>query len=333
MKKKILIIGGAGFIGHNLALSLIKEKYQVKIIDSLSVNNLKSIKKSKFYPNPKLYKLIVKERIRLLEEKKIKLNFINAQKLKDLSSFFRKYRPNTVVHLAAVSHANKSNDDPNLAYENSLTTLKNSLISSVKNKVNHFIFLSSSMVYGNFKKSSVDENTLCNPVGIYGNLKFAAEFLIKSFKQTYNLDYTILRPSALYGERCISRRVGQIFIENALTNKPLIINGSLDDKLDFTHIDDLVLGIKLSIKNKKAKSQIFNITHGQGRKIGTLISILKKNFSSIKVVLKKRDKLVPKRGTLSTKKAKKLLNYKSKYPLEKGYQKYIFWYRNFFNNL
>ena len=80
-----------------------------------------------------------------------------------------------VVHLAAVSHANKSNDDPNLAYENSLTTLKNSLIASVKNKVNHFIFLSSSMVYGNFK-SSVDENTLCNPVGIYGNLNLQLNF-------------------------------------------------------------------------------------------------------------------------------------------------------------
>lgn len=333
MKKKILIIGGAGFIGHNLALSLSKEKYQVKILDSLSVNNLKTIKKSKFYPNPKLYKLIVKERLKLLRKNKIKLNFINAQSLNSLSNFFKKYRPNVVVHLAAVSHANKSNDDPNLAYENSLTTLKNSLIASVKTKVNHFIFLSSSMVYGNFKKSSVNENTLCNPVGVYGNLKFAAEFLIKSFKQTYNLDYTILRPSALYGERCISRRVGQIFIENALTNKPLIINGSLNEKLDFTHIDDLVSGIKLSIKNKKAKSQIFNITYGRGRKIGTLISILKKNFPSIKVVLKKRDKLVPIRGTLSTKKAKKILNYKSKLPLEKGYQKYIFWYRNFFNNL
>ena len=56
-------------------------------------------------------------------------------------------------------------------------------------------------------KKSVNENTECNPIGIYGNLKFAAEYMIKSFKQVYNLNYTILRPSALYGERCVSRRV------------------------------------------------------------------------------------------------------------------------------
>ena len=87
MKKKILIIGGAGFIGHNLALSLRKEKNRVKILDSLSVNNLKSIKKSKFYPNPKLYKLIVKERLKLLRKNKIQLNFINAQKSNSLSNF------------------------------------------------------------------------------------------------------------------------------------------------------------------------------------------------------------------------------------------------------
>ena len=82
----------------------------------------------------------------------------------------------------------------------------------------------------------------------------------------------------MYGERCISRRVGQIFIENALTNKPLIINGSLDEKLDFTHIDDLVLGIKLSIKNKKAKCQILILLMVKEEKIGTLINILKKIF-------------------------------------------------------
>jgi nucleoside-diphosphate-sugar epimerase len=185
------------------------------------------------------------------------------------------------------------------------------------------------MVYGNFKNSTVNEKTKCDPVGIYGNFKFAAEFMIKSFKQTYDLDYTILRPSALYGERCISRRVGQVFLENAFTKKPLVINGSLNEKLDFTHIDDLISGIKLSIKNKNAKSQIFNITYGRGRKIEDLLKILKNNFPDIKIILKKRDKLVPVRGTLSIKKAKELLKYKPKLPLEIGYRKYIEWYKNF----
>ena len=126
---------------------------------------------------------------------------------------------------------------------------------------------------------------------------------------------------------------GQIFIENALTNKPLVINGSLNEKLDFTCIDDLILGIKLSIKKKKAKNQIFNITFGKGRKISSLIAILKKHFPNIKIVLKKRDKLVPIRGTLSTDKAKKLLNYRSRFPLETGYKRYIQWYKSFYRSL
>ena len=90
MNRKITIIGGAGFIGHNLAISLKKETNEVQIIDSLSVNNLKSIKKSKFYPNPKLYKQIVHERLKLLKRHNIKLNIIDAVNLKKLSNFFKK---------------------------------------------------------------------------------------------------------------------------------------------------------------------------------------------------------------------------------------------------
>ena len=76
------------------------------------------------------------------------------------------------------------------------------------------------------------------------------------------MNYTIIRPSALYGERCVSRRVGQIFIENALNNKKIIINGDGKDKLDFTYIEDLTDGITKCILNKKSYNQVFNITFG-----------------------------------------------------------------------
>ena len=66
------------------------------------------------------------------------------------------------------------------------------------------------MVYGNFDGREVKENDVCNPLGIYGNLKLAGEMMVKSYNQVFNIPYTIVRPSALYGERCVSRRVGQI---------------------------------------------------------------------------------------------------------------------------
>ena len=75
------------------------------------------------------------------------------------------------------------------------------------------------MVYGNFGGKKVNENFDCKPIGIYGNLKLAGEMMVKSYSHVFNFPYTIVRPSALYGERSVSRRVSQIFIENAQNNK------------------------------------------------------------------------------------------------------------------
>ena len=99
------------------------------------------------------------------------------------------------------------------------------------------------MVYGNFNNKTVNENTECHPLGIYGALKFSGEKLVIAYNQVFDLPYTIVRPSALYGERCISRRVGQIFIENAIKSAPIAVDGDGNDKLDFTYIEDLMQGV------------------------------------------------------------------------------------------
>src|SRR3989338_375913 len=99
------------------------------------------------------------------------------------------------------------------------------------------------MVYGDFDSETVTEESPCNPIGIYGALKYAGEKIVIAYNQVFGLPYTILRPSALYGQRCVSRRVGQIFIENALQGLDVAINGDGADQLDFTFIDDLVGGV------------------------------------------------------------------------------------------
>ena len=254
---------------------------------------------------------------------------MDARNYHKLSKVFNGFKPSVVVHLAAVSHANRSNKDPHSTFDHSLRTLENSLDNS-RGLVDHFIFLSSSMVYGNFKKNIVNENDRCEPLGIYAALKYSAEKIIKSYNQVFQLPYTIVRPSALYGERCISRRVGQIFIENCLNQKKISIQGDGKEKLDFTYIQDLVTGIIEIIKNKKSLNNTFNITYGNAQPINKLIEILRKDFPNLKVQYTKRDKLMPKRGTLSTQKAKNLINYKSKWPLIKGYKEYISWYKELF---
>ena len=328
--RKILIIGGLGFIGHNLALKLKKIGAKVFIVDNLQVNNLISIiNNDDNLPNPDLAQKIINERINLIKKAKIPFYIQDARNYHEMSALFAKIKPQVVIHLAAVSHANRSNKDPHTTFDHSLRTLENSLDNS-KNKIEHFIYFSSSMVYGNFNKKKVNEKTICNPIGIYGALKFSGEKIVIAYNQAFNLPFTIIRPSALYGERCISRRVGQIFIENALSNKELTITGNGDDKLDFTYIEDLIQGVVKVIENKKSINQIFNITYGSARKISDLINLIKKNFRQINIKKIKKDVLVPERGTLSTDKAKKLINYKSNWPIEKGYIKYIEWYKDIY---
>ena len=94
-------------------------------------------------------------------------------------------------------------------------------------------------------------------------------------------------------EKGASRRVGQIFIENAITNNDIVIEGDGKDKLDFTYISDLVAGVEKVITNKNPINQIFNLTFGSGNEINKLIEILKSEFNKLNVIYKEKDKLMP----------------------------------------
>ena len=330
MAKKILLTGGNGFIGHNLALYLKKLGNDVYIFDSLSVNNLLSFTDDEIL-NQKLYRQILNERIDLINETKIKLIIGDARDYHFYSKIYSEISPDIIIHLAAVSHANKSNKDPHNTFDHSLRTLENTLDVS-KVKKTHVIYLSSSMVYGNFT-SGIVENTQCEPIGIYGNLKYAGELIVKSYNQVFDLPFTIIRPSALYGERCVSRRVGQIFIENLLTKKEIYINGDGEEKLDFTYIEDFVSGIEKCCNNPKAINQTFNITYGNSRSINELIQILKTNFTNVVIKKNPKEAFMPERGTLDISKAKDLINFEPKNSIEIGYVKYINWYKNFYKKI
>ena len=334
MKNNILLVGGCGFIGHNLALYLKSLGKNPTIVDSLSINNLNSpdAKKSTKENNNKLYNSILNNRIKLIKKNNIKLILADTRFNEKIHDIYSNEKPDVIVHLAAVSHANKSNIDPHTTFDNSLRTLENSLDYAKFNKT-HLIYLSSSMTYGNFNGKKVDEETICDPIGIYGTLKYCGELMVKSYSHIFEIPYTIIRPSALYGERCVSRRVTQVFIENAITNKVLNITGSGEEKLDFTYIDDLVMGISLCIDNEDSKNEIFNLTYGNSRKISELIDIIKDYFPKVSVKNLPRDKFMPERGTLDISKAQDILGYKPSNPIEKGYKKNIEWYIDFYESI
>ena len=241
----------------------------------------------------------------------------------------RKYKPELIYHTAALPLAKIENLNAKEASIGSVDATRNILESlsfilsqSKKYKFKRFVYFSSSMVYGDFKTKIVDENSQTNPKEIYGTMKLAGEIVTKGLSNYYDIPFTIIRPSAVYGPKDMNQRVSQIFINKAVKGDLIKIHGK-NEKLDFTYIDDLVEGVILSSIKQNGINNTFNITNGKGRSLFEFVNILKKYFPNLNFILKNRDKFRPKRGTLSIKKAKKLIGYNPKITLEKGIKNYL----------
>ena len=326
-QRRITLVGGAGFIGHHLALSLARHGAKVSIVDGLQVNNLLAFAGADHDPrNQELNLAVVNERLELLRQGGVPLYILDARDERALSARLDDLKPEVLIHLAGVAHAQQSNMDPRSAFEHTLRTLQYSL-EYARGNVEHFIFFSSSMVYGDFSSDSVTEQSPCKPMGIYGSLKYAGEMMVTAHQQVFDLPYTIVRPSALYGPRCVSRRVVQVFLENALRGQDLTVAGDGSDRLDFTYVDDLVDGIVKVIHHDAAQNQTFNLTFGRSRSINELIDLLSEQLGGLKVTHKPRQVLVPHRGTLSVDKARDMIGYSPSWPLERGLGEYAAWYR------
>lgn len=326
--RRVAIIGGAGFIGHNLAIALKARGVEVEVVDGLEVNHLvhyASLPSAE--PGRNLALAMLLERLRLLEEAGVPLRRQDARDYNGLSRVLSEFEPDTIVHLAAVAHANRSNKDPFSTFDHSMRTLENALDWSRASKLHRFVFFSSSMVYGNFLTDSVSEDHPLDPIGIYGALKLGGEKLVIAYNQVFEMPFTILRPSALYGPRCVSRRVSQAFIESAIVGDTLRVDGDGDEKIDFTYIDDVVNGVIRSIEHDGARNETFNMTAGKGRSLRDLVTLVQQHFPEIEVEYVERDHLRPFRGTLSMDKARDLIGHVPEVELEDGLRRYVEWYQ------
>jgi nucleoside-diphosphate-sugar epimerase len=326
--KRIALVGGAGFIGHSLAVELKKRGADVEVVDGLAVNNLVHYTAlPPGTPNRELYLKIIQQRLDKLHEAGVPIHVQDARDYHALSHVLGAIEPQIVVHLAAIAHAGRSNKDPMSTFGHSLRTLENAL-DYARDAAEHFVFFSSSMVYGNFLQPEVSEDHPLDPIGIYGALKLAGEKIVIAYKQVFDLDYTIIRPSALYGPRCVSRRVSQIFIESALVGDKLRVDGDGDESIDFSYIDDVVDGAVRVLGDPAARNEAFNITTGAARTLAELISVVQTHFPEVDVEFVERDALRPYRGTLSIDKARRLIGYDPRTTLEDGLDRYVAWYRD-----
>lgn len=328
--ERVLLIGGAGFIGHNLALSLAAGGVKTGVLDNLMLNNLvDNVYGTRDAQQRALYMGFLLSRFSLMREAGVELINGDARLAFDLSNVFEEFRPTKVVHLSAIASSVDAKQVPGLMFDLQLVTLRNvlELTRTIFQEVNQVMFLSSSTVYGDFEGDSVNENTRPKPKGIYANTKYMGERLLRTYASQYGIGSTIIRPSALYGERCISRRVSQVFIENALTNKPLLLEGGGDGKLDFTDINDLTDGmIRALAFHKSAETQTFNLTLGNARTIADLASVVASVIPNVKLEERPRAVEKPVRGTLSIERAQSAIGFSPKSTLESGYRRYCQWY-------
>ena len=329
---RILLVGGAGFIGHNLALELGQHGLSVMVADNLMMNNLvQNVSATQMAPvQRQLYQNFLLDRFIMMRDGGIQLRNVDARNSMEIARVFDEFQPTKIVHLAAIASAVEARKDPGLAFDLQLITFRNVLEQArlSHGRVNQVMFMSSSTVYGDFDGAEVDETTRPKPEGIYANGKYMGERLARTYATQHNVPSVIVRPSALYGERCVSRRVSQVFVENALSDKPLLLEGGGDGRLDFTYIKDLVDGMVrgLAIDCPGGYTNTFNLTFGNARTVADLAAVVKSVVPEARLEERPRAADKPIRGTLSTQRAAQELGFRAAWPLETGYRQYCEWY-------
>jgi len=271
--KKILVTGGAGFIGAHLVEKLLNLKHKVMVVDSLKKTSVGIP-----YINPKCFF--------------VKGDILKEEVLKKI----KKWKPTIVYHLAAQVGSDTAYDNPKFDYlTNGYGTYLLSLLSK-EIKIKHFIYTSSVAVYGSSEKV-INEKSKIKPDSIYGVSKYAGEMFIGQVFKKSKIKTSIFRVFNTYGPgenlNNIKKGMVSIYCSYLWKNKPIVVKGSLKRFRNYQYIDDVVNILTKSILNKKLnKNEIFNLTNGKILTVKKLIgSILyANNLKKYKIKIHKHTK-------------------------------------------
>jgi nucleoside-diphosphate-sugar epimerase len=203
--------------------------------------------------------------------------------------------------------------------------LLNLLESSVKNEVRKFVYISSSMVYGDFT-DDVTEDAVCKPQGQYGIMKLAGEWLVRDYTRRDNMVHTIIRPSAVYGPLDVEDRVISKFLITAMRGETLKVNGA-NETLDFTYVDDAADGIVAAAISDNTDNKTYNITKSHSRSLLDAAKLAVNLVGKGSIDIKDKDIDFPSRGSLNIDAARRDFGYDPKVDVEEGFQKYYDWLR------
>ena len=307
---RVLVTGGAGFIGSNLCNFLSAKGYYVICLDNLSggyLNNLRFSKNLKF----------------------IKGSCNNLKVLKEVFNL----KPEVVFHLAARKGFNIT------SVINPLNDLKTNTVSTINllnmsndNNIKKFIYASSSCVYGNIL-NKVNENSSINLDTPYAISKFTSEEYCKFFQKYHSLNTTIFRIFNTYGPGERVKKVSNVicrFLENSYNDLPLKIKGDESSTRSYLYVDDLIRAFYMTIKTNKFNNEIFNIGSEETTSIAVLAKLIKEISDSKSKITKTpyRDWDVVIHRSTNINKIKKISNWKPRVDLKLGLRKYNNWFKN-----
>lgn len=311
----IIVTGGLGFIGHNVVRMLESQGHNVAITDIQSTYGI--------IPQAEL-DYLVSERKQGIKTPLI--HKINITDQDGLEWFLKTYPPDVIIHLASFPRQKVVNSNPQWGSRAMSEGLLNLLEKAVKFKAKKFVYVSSSMVYGDFD-DNVRETAACNPIGQYGILKLAGEWLVKDYARRLNMPYVIIRPSAVYGPLDVEDRVVSKFLLTAMRGGIIQVNGP-NEGLDFTYVEDTARGIVGAALSENTRNQTYNITRGQSRSLLEAAELAVKIAGKGTIQVNDRDLNFPSRGSLNIESAKADFGYNPQIDIEEGFQNYYNWIDN-----
>lgn len=316
---KVLITGSAGFIGYHLTKKLLDKNIRVIGVDN--INN---------YYDPRVK---IKRNLLLKKYSIYKFYKLDITKFKNLEKIYKKYKFQTVIHLAAQAGVRYSITNPFAYIKSNIDGFYNILHLSKKYKIKHLIYASSSSVYGDQKKQPIATNANTNnPQSLYAATKKSNEILVESYNRMYRLNATGLRFFTNYGNFGRPDMSIYKFTKNILKNKKIELFNYGNHKRDFTHISDTVEIIYRIIKNrlKTSDHKILNIASGRKVDLKYVIKLIER-FTNHKAKVKNLDlqKGDVKETHANIKETINLTKYKPRKTIESGIEDFINWYRKF----
>ena len=312
---KFLVTGGMGLIGHNVVQRLESKEHEVVIVDIMTN-----------------YGIIPQDELEyLLDErgKKIKTKDIYRTDISDAEAFDRvvaNHRPEVVIHMASFPRQKVVNANPAWGARVMMEGLINVCESAKKHGVERVVYISSSMVYGDFEDQVLEDDD-CRPIGQYGIMKLAGEDLVKDYHRRGCFDYAIIRPSAVYGPLDVEDRVVAKFMLAAMRGGVLNVNGA-GETLDFTYVDDAADGVVAAATRIMSANKTFNITKSHSVSLLEAAEMIVKIVGRGTIEVRDKDADFPSRGALNIDRARLILGYDPKVDVEEGFENYYNWLNN-----